>query len=89
MRLHPVQITDDEVQHYYEGFSNDTLWPLYHDALRDSTYNAQDWTAYQRGQRALRRDRWPTSPRRGRSCGSRTTTCSSSPRCCASAGPTC
>jgi trehalose 6-phosphate synthase len=48
VRLHPVAIGEDEVEHYYEGFSNDTLWPLYHDALRDSTYNARDWTAYQR-----------------------------------------
>ena len=48
VQLHPVQITADEIEHYYEGFSNDTLWPLYHDALRDSTYSARDWTAYQR-----------------------------------------
>ena len=48
VHLHPVTITADEVQHYYEGFANDTLWPLYHDALRDSTYNARDWEAYQR-----------------------------------------
>lgn len=48
VRLHPVLISADEVTHYYEGFANDTLWPLYHDALRDSTYNAQDWAAYQR-----------------------------------------
>ncbi len=47
VRLHPVLITSDEVQDYYEGFSNDTLWPLYHDALRDSTYNARHWEAYQ------------------------------------------
>jgi len=48
VRLHPVAITGEEVQRYYEGFSNDTLWPLYHDALRDSTYSAADWLAYQR-----------------------------------------
>ena len=35
------------MQDYYEGFANDTLWPLYHDALRDSTYNARHWEAYQ------------------------------------------
>jgi trehalose 6-phosphate synthase len=46
--LHPVPISDDEVAHYYEGFSNDTLWPLYHDALRESTYSGDDWSAYQR-----------------------------------------
>ena len=39
VELHPVLVTADEVQDYYEGFSNDTLWPLYHDALRDSTYS--------------------------------------------------
>jgi trehalose 6-phosphate synthase len=45
--LHPVLVTADEVQEYYEGFSNDTLWPLYHDALRDSTYSGAHWLAYQ------------------------------------------
>ncbi len=45
--LHPVLVTSDEVQDYYEGFANDTLWPLYHDVLRDSTYNARHWEAYQ------------------------------------------
>ena len=47
VQLHPVLVTGDEVEDYYEGFSNDTLWPLYHDALRDSTYNARHWDAYQ------------------------------------------
>jgi trehalose 6-phosphate synthase len=46
--LHPVPISHAEVTHYYEGFANDTLWPLYHDALRESTYSAEDWAAYQR-----------------------------------------
>lgn len=44
--LHPVPISADEVELYYEGFSNDGLWPLYHDALRDSTYDARQWDAY-------------------------------------------
>ena len=35
------------MQDYYEGFANDTLWPLYHDALRDSTYSGAHWIAYQ------------------------------------------
>jgi trehalose 6-phosphate synthase len=46
VRLHPVKVTASEVQDYYEGFANDTLWPLYHDALRDSTYDPQHWAAY-------------------------------------------
>ncbi|MGI9031841.1 MAG: alpha,alpha-trehalose-phosphate synthase (UDP-forming) [Ilumatobacteraceae bacterium] len=47
VHLHPVAVSADEVQGYYEGFSNDTLWPLYHDALRDSTYDFNHWEAYQ------------------------------------------
>ena len=44
--LHPVPISAREVELYYEGFSNDGLWPLYHDALRDSTYDVDQWDAY-------------------------------------------
>jgi trehalose 6-phosphate synthase len=44
--LHPVPITKREVELYYEGFSNDGLWPLYHDALRESTYDSEQWDAY-------------------------------------------
>jgi trehalose 6-phosphate synthase len=44
--LHPVGLTADEVAGYYEGFSNDTLWPLYHDALRESGYHADQWDTY-------------------------------------------
>ena len=31
---------------YYEGFSNDTLWPLYHDAIRESGFHGDDWNSY-------------------------------------------
>jgi trehalose 6-phosphate synthase len=44
--LHPVPITAEEIELYYEGFSNDALWPLYHDALRESTYSSEQWDAY-------------------------------------------
>jgi trehalose 6-phosphate synthase len=44
--LHPVPISADEIELYYEGFSNDALWPLYHDALRESTYSSEQWDAY-------------------------------------------
>jgi trehalose 6-phosphate synthase len=46
VNLHPVAISNEEIELYYEGFSNDALWPLYHDALRDSTYDTQQWEAY-------------------------------------------
>jgi trehalose 6-phosphate synthase len=44
--LHPVPISAEEIELYYEGFSNDALWPLYHDALRESTYSSEQWDAY-------------------------------------------
>ena len=46
IELHPIPLSSHEVDHYYEGFSNDTLWPLYHDAIRESGYHSTDWEAY-------------------------------------------
>ena len=46
IEMHTVPLTSAEVDRYYEGFSNDTLWPLYHDAIRDSGYQSDDWDAY-------------------------------------------
>jgi trehalose 6-phosphate synthase len=48
VELHPVPISAEEIELYYEGFSNDALWPLYHDALRESTYSSEQWDAYVR-----------------------------------------
>lgn len=48
VHLHPVSLSAEDVELYYEGFSNDSLWPLYHDALRESTYSAEQWDAYRR-----------------------------------------
>jgi trehalose 6-phosphate synthase len=31
--LHPVNLSARDVADYYEGFSNATLWPLYHDVV--------------------------------------------------------
>jgi trehalose 6-phosphate synthase len=47
VELEPVAISAKEVELYYEGFSNDGLWPLYHDALRESTYDFDQWDAYE------------------------------------------
>jgi trehalose 6-phosphate synthase len=46
VELHPVAISSAEHDAYYEGFSNDSLWPLYHDAMRDPTFKAEQWDAY-------------------------------------------
>jgi trehalose 6-phosphate synthase len=33
LQLHPVRLSADDIAQYYEGFSNATLWPLYHDVI--------------------------------------------------------
>ncbi len=48
LTLHPVPLSADEISAYYEGFSNSTLWPLYHDAVADPEYHRHWWDAYQR-----------------------------------------
>jgi trehalose 6-phosphate synthase len=47
MYLRPVPLSEEEVAQYYEGFSNDTLWPIYHDVIVPATFHRQWFTAYQ------------------------------------------
>ncbi len=37
---------DDEVEEYYEGFSNATLWPLYHDVVAPPEFHREWWDSY-------------------------------------------
>ena len=48
MRLVPVSLSVEEVRDYYEGFSNDTLWPLYHDVIAPPRFRRAWWDAYVR-----------------------------------------
>ncbi len=42
----PVTLSADEVELYYEGFANGTLWPLLHDAVVDPEFHRTWWNAY-------------------------------------------
>ncbi len=44
--LYPVRLSADDVAEYYEGFSNATLWPLYHDVIVKPTYHRKWWDRY-------------------------------------------
>lgn len=44
--LYPVPLSAQEVADYYEGFSNATLWPLYHDVIVKPEYRREWWNAY-------------------------------------------
>jgi trehalose 6-phosphate synthase len=46
IQLRPVQLTRSQVENYYEGFSNRTVWPLYHDAVRPAEYHRVWWASY-------------------------------------------
>ncbi|MET0297418.1 MAG: trehalose-6-phosphate synthase [Microbacterium sp.] len=46
--LIPVTLSGDDVELYYEGFSNDTIWPLYHDVIAAPRYRRVWWDAYVR-----------------------------------------
>ncbi|MFK4541152.1 trehalose 6-phosphate synthase [Streptomyces tendae] len=46
LHLYPVTLSADEVGGFYEGFSNGTLWPLYHDVVMPPEYHRTWWDAY-------------------------------------------
>jgi len=46
VHLIPVRLSADDVENYYEGFSNDTIWPLYHDVISPPRYRRVWWESY-------------------------------------------
>ncbi|CCG05750.1 alpha,alpha-trehalose-phosphate synthase (UDP-forming) [Blastococcus saxobsidens] len=46
MSLIPVPLTEEEVDRYYEGMSNASLWPLYHDVVEKPEYHRHWWDTY-------------------------------------------
>ena len=46
IRLKAVDISREEFDAFYLGFSNATLWPLYHDAIRAPTFHRAWWQTY-------------------------------------------
>src|SRR5690554_1794647 len=42
----PVSLTEEEVQGFYYGFSNRTIWPLFHYFMEYCEFNTDHWEAY-------------------------------------------
>jgi len=42
----PVALSEYDITNFYEGFSNDTLWPLYHDVISSPAYHREWWENY-------------------------------------------
>ncbi|MCD6380047.1 trehalose-6-phosphate synthase, partial [bacterium] len=41
-----VQMTEEEVQKYYLGFSNEVIWPLFHDLQSYCNFDPDYWISY-------------------------------------------
>ena len=46
LHLHPVSLSPVEMREYYEGFSNGTLWPIYHDVMIPASFHRGWWNTY-------------------------------------------
>lgn len=46
--LKPVFLTQDEINNYYEGFSNEVLWPVFHYMPTYARYQQAYWNCYLR-----------------------------------------
>ena len=46
LEMRPVALSAEDFAEYYEGFSNATLWPLYHDVIVKPIYHREWWDRY-------------------------------------------
>lgn len=46
--LKPVQLTPEEKEKFYQGFSNEVIWPLFHDLQSHCNFDPTYWSAYQK-----------------------------------------
>jgi trehalose 6-phosphate synthase len=47
LSLIPVRLSTQEVEEFYEGFANGTLWPLYHDLVAKPEFHREWWESYE------------------------------------------
>jgi len=46
LHFHPVFLSAEQIENYYEGYSNSTIWPLCHYFFSFIAYRADYWEAY-------------------------------------------
>ncbi len=44
--LKPVSLTQEEIDRYYHGYSNESVWPLFHDLQSRCAFNPDYWHTY-------------------------------------------
>ena len=45
--LHAVELSEQQVEGYYHGFANRTLWPLFHDLVEEPVIDRGWWRTYE------------------------------------------
>ncbi len=66
IEMYGVPLSERDVQHYYHGFSNRALWPLFHSFPEKSIFDAQDWNVYTKVNRRFAEASQPLAWPRGR-----------------------
>lgn len=46
-QLSPVPLSEEQIQNYYFGFSNEIVWPLFHDMVSRCAFRPDYWASYQ------------------------------------------
>jgi trehalose 6-phosphate synthase len=46
LSLVPMTMTAEDIEGHYEGFSNATIWPLYHDLVAKPEFHREWWESY-------------------------------------------
>ncbi len=44
--MQPIFLDEEQIKHYYEGFSNETIWPLFHYFIEHTQYKQEFWRHY-------------------------------------------
>ncbi|MBE0432909.1 trehalose-6-phosphate synthase [candidate division WOR-3 bacterium] len=44
----PIFLNQHDLEQYYHGFSNRTIWPLFHYFMQYATYNKNNWDTYKK-----------------------------------------
>lgn len=53
LRCHPVLLAKDVYEKYYDGISNDLIWPLFHYETHLSHFNRTNWEHYRRANQTM------------------------------------
>lgn len=46
-KFHPVFLSPEQIEHYYEGYCNNVIWPLCHYFFAYIHYDKQAWSSYE------------------------------------------